>query len=142
MITKTAQKLEEIGYLDSWKSKLRAAKDVTPQYIAGNAAANALNGAIFGTGGSVLSAMLPTKGVSTPMKQRLLQALRTAAVATPATAASAAAYGVAEAPAEFAYTKGFVPSKGPIKSMFGYVQASDEIKRKYLPEALKKEDHP
>lgn len=131
MITKTAQKLEELGYIDSWKGKLQAAKDTTAKYIAGNAAANALSGAAIGIGGEALAALIPRKS-GAALKARLAGALRGSLKTAPATAAAAAAMGVAEAPVEYAYTKGFVPSKDPIKSMFGYVQVPDEIKKKYV----------
>ena len=131
MITKTAQKLEELGYIDSWKGKLQAAKDTTAKYIAGNAAANALSGAAMGIGGELLSAMAP-KGGRANLKARLALAFKNSLRTAPATAAAGAAIGVAEAPVEYAYTKGFVPSKDPIKSMFGYVQVPEEINKKYV----------
>lgn len=133
MFTKTAQNLQELGYLDSWKGKLRAAKETPANYVAGHATASALHGAAVGAGGGILAALLPSKVPST-LKQRLLAAGRNAMVTAPTTAATAALYGAGEAPIEYAYTKGFVPSKNPFKSMFGYVQVPDYVKKKYVQE--------
>ena len=132
MITKTAQTLHEQGYLDSWKGKLRAAKETPGSYVGGHALASAIHGATVGAGGGILAAMLPGRGAAAPLKRRLLTAGRNALITAPTTAATAAAYGMGEAPIEYAYTKGFVPSKNPLKSMLGYVQVPDEVKQKYI----------
>lgn len=137
MITKTAGQLRELDYKKSWGGKLNAAKEVTPGYIAANSVAKAMDGTIFGTGGALLLAALPTKANrGLRMAQRLALAGRLAAKTAPATAASAVAYGALEAPIEYAYTKGFVPSKNPIKSTFGYVQADKDVLKKYVNKLL------
>ena len=130
MITKTASTLQEQGYLDSWKGKLRAAKETSPQYVGGHMAASALNGGFVGGGGALLSSLVA--GGRKNVSQSLIRGLKAARVAAPAAAVSGAAYGAAEAPIEYAYTKGFVPSKNPIKSMFGYVQTPDYVEDKYI----------
>ena len=130
MITKTAQNLEEQGYVNSWKGKLRAAKETTPKYVAGQMTASALHGGIVGAGGALLSTLM--SGGRKNVAQSLVRGLKAARYAAPAAALSGAAYGMAEAPIEYAYTKGFVPSRNPLKSMLGYVQTSDDIKKKYV----------
>lgn len=130
MITKTAQNLEEQGYLNSWKGKLRAAKETTPGYVGGHMTASALNGGLVGGGGALLSTLWA--GGRKNVAQSLARGLRAARFAAPAAALSGAAYGATEAPIEYAYTKGFVPSRNPLKSMLGYVQTSDDIKKKYV----------
>lgn len=129
-ITKTAQNLEEQGYVNSWKGKLRAAKETTPKYVAGQMTASALHGGIVGAGGALLSTLM--SGGRKNVAQSLVRGLKAARYAAPAAALSGAAYGMAEAPIEYAYTKGFVPSRNPLKSMLGYVQTSDDIKKKYV----------
>ena len=130
IVTKTAQNLEEQGYVNSWKGKLRAAKETTPKYVAGQMTASALHGGIVGAGGALLSTLM--SGGRKNVAQSLVRGLKAARYAAPAAALSGAAYGMAEAPIEYAYTKGFVPSKNPLKSMLGYVQTSDDIKKKYV----------
>ena len=130
MITKIANKLEELGYIDSWRGKLNAAKDVPASYVAANSLAGALHGGTVSLGGTLLTSLIPRRGM--PLAARLRSAARAGAIAVPATALTAAAYSAAEAPIEYAYTKGFMPSANPLKSMLGYVQVPNFVKKKYV----------
>ena len=130
MLTKTARDLEELGYFDSWRGKLRAAKETPVSYIAANSLAGGLYGGGMALGGALASAAIPRGGAA--LSARLRQAAKVGLVAVPSTAATAAAYGAGEAPIEYAYTKGFMPSRNPLKSMLGYVQVPKWVKKRYV----------
>ena len=126
MITKIGTEIHELGYKDSWKAKMQKAKRTPLSYVAGHSLASGIHSGLHGGVGAVLAAM--ALGKSPSMKARFLNGMRMARVAAPAAAASAMATGVVDAPLEYSYTQGIMPSENPFKAMLGYTRVTNSVK--------------